>query len=194
MKSLLCFCALILVIGSAAPAHAYRINVLDPPTGIPVTSEPFSVVFTPCPANAANGCFFGVNETGSPISTLEIIFPNKGILLGQTPVCGHNGLSLFQSCTSQVINGYQVFFFNVGTIANMDPFLIQEEGISVVPDPNDPNGSSFPAGTSYSPAGFTPPAVAPEPNSIVLLSTGLLLGGFFFGRKSGLIPASLRSR
>jgi hypothetical protein len=150
MKSLICLCALILAIGSAAPAHAYRINVLDPPTGTSITSEPFNVVFTPCPTNAHNGCFFGQNNTGSPITTLEIIFPNTGIIANQNPVCSPNVLSIYTTGVCQVINGFQVFFFsglNIGTTSPSSDFLIEEEGLTFTT--NSDGHTNIPAGKTF---------------------------------------------
>jgi len=193
MKSLICFCALILVIGSAAPAHAYRINVLDPPAGQSITSEPFSVTFTPCSANPANGCFYGQNDTGSPLTTLEIYFPNVGLLANQTPNCSptSNPLAIFHLSSCAVQGGFQIFFFSVGTIGTVPPssdFLITIEGLTN----RDPNGGpSFPTGGAYSPVALSTPPTVPEPTSIVLLSTALLIGGFFLVKKRDLIPSSI---
>ena len=196
MKSLICFCALILVMSSAAPAHAYRINVLDPPisyTSVP--SEPFAVTFMPCPTNAANGCFYGQNDTLSPLTTLEVYFPNTGVLAHQAPTCPTltNPLSIFHSTSCAVQGGYQIVFFQTGTIGTIPPssdFIIQIEGLTVT----DSNGNPvFPTGGAYSPTTLSTPPTVPEPNSIVLLSTALLIGGFFFVKKRNLIQSPVNA-
>lgn len=183
-----------LACGSTGAANAYRINVLDPPTGQPIFSEPFNFVFTRCTPTSHNGCFSGQNDTGSPITTLELTFPSTAVFSTNPPsACSIVlGTAVLSSCQFLVQNGFQIFYFtglNIpsdGTAASN--FLITEEGIDPGPDPVD--NPIIPPVTTFSPTnGIVIPAAVPEPGSIVLLSTGLLIGGFFFARRRGLISA-----
>lgn len=208
MKYLISFCALILLIGSAAPAHAdYFVNIIAAPAGQPISSEPFNVALTPCPTSAANGCFFVQNATGNPITTLQIVFYSTGILQNQIGFDELNSLSLWQIGASESFipagpGGLTILFFDFGNtpIANTESFLIFERGVTF--SINSDGSTNFPVGiASFPPILTVPPfppgivpSTVPEPNSIVLLSTAFLVGIFFFGRKNGLLPDSLRYR
>jgi hypothetical protein len=177
--------------GITGAAKAYRINVLDPISTNHIYSEPFNVVLRACtPADlptslnpGANGCFSGENDTPNVLTTLEIIFPNQGILAGQPLVCSQTSVSIFNASSCGVYNGFQVFFFSGLDIKIGDAFLIVEEGVSPGPDPER---SLIPAAQATSPPALVIPSAVPEPSSIILLSTGLLIGGFFVARKRGL--------
>ncbi len=192
MKSLLSFCALLLFIGFSAPAHAYRINVLDAPPGTPILTQPFTFAFTRCNSASRAGCFDGQNETNAPLTTLQLTFPSTAVFAANAPTCSATqpATSLFTNCQTLVQNGYQIWFFSGGNIPSgnypADYFLIREEGI----DPGV-DGSGFPPGIASTPTHLTVPSTVPEPNSVVLLSTGLLLGGFLFTRKRNLLLGSV---
>jgi hypothetical protein len=210
MKLLLSLLALTLFFGSTAPAHAYRINVLDPYTTFDVTSQPFTAEFAACdpaefPPGVSSGefCFSGKNETGQTITTLELIVPDTGVFAGQNLDCSATSQSIFSASSCGVYNGYDVFFFSGLDIIthadvtnqnpNADSFLIIIDNLDLPPGTDPTDVTLPPAGASTPDALVIPPAAIPEPNSLVLLSTGLLIGGFFFARKRGLLPVPVNN-
>jgi hypothetical protein len=208
MKVLHAVFAIILLCGFTSLAKAdgidYRMNVLDPPLGsappsyplYTIFSQPFDVVFNLCIAGelppgsilqSGEGCFSAVNDTGAPLTSLEIVFTDSDGAAGQTPNCTfdstNNTMNIFSSPSCNEVNGYFVNIFqgNVGTpgaIANGESFVITEVGVPV---------DQFPANAAIVPLGFVPPT--PEPSSIVLLSTGVLMFGFVCVKRRKLLSA-----
>lgn len=192
------FCYLLLfalALGFTFPAKAYRINVLDPISTNKIYTEPFNVSLVACTSAelpfsnspGTHGCFSGENDTANILTTLQVVFPNLGILAGSPLVCSPTNLSIFNASSCGVFNNYQIFFFSGLHIDIGQAFLIVEEGINPGTDPEHP---LFPGGVGSSPTVLTVPNPVPEPTSIVLLSTALILGGFFFARKQILLPFS----
>lgn len=192
------FCYLLLfalALGFTFPAKAYRINVLDPISTNKIYTEPFNVSLVACTAAelpysnspGTHGCFSGENDTPNILTTLEVVFPNLGILAGSSLQCSKTNVSIFNASSCGVYSNYQIFFFSGLHINIGQAFLIVEEGINPGTNPENP---LFPGGVGSSPTVLTVPNPVPEPTSIVLLSTALILGGFFFARRQILLPFS----
>ena len=181
--------ALLGALGTAAKAAPvnFQVVVIDPPPSYlinPITSDSFTFSFSPCvsPGQVPSGtsyvgCFTGENATGHTLTSLSLFIPT---ITNGVDTCGFSGLGLdlFPSVVCTVTStGYELDFTggNIPTSNGHSPddaefnrdsvFTIAESGI-------DP--SAFPEVT----ADFNP---VPEPSSLLLLSTGALGGGLFFG-------------
>lgn len=173
--------ALVYGVAGSARADDFRMVVLDPPPAsfptFPIFSSPFTFTFAPCAVGQLptgtqgtyDGCFSGVNRTGEDWTSLTLNFSNNSALSDAAPaVCSLDGggLDIFAApgpgnCDLQSNQQY-VLIFNGGTLFNNENFVIAEFGV----DPSD-----FPEVT----ASFT--TVTPEPESLWLLSTGIVLAG-----------------
>jgi hypothetical protein len=165
------FCGL----SGIAKADDFQMVVIDPIGGSVITTTAFPFSFSPCaagevPSNPNNpntyiGCFVGENGTGVDLTSLQLLIPP---IPNQSAGCSPFGeqLDIFTSitCTSGP-NGYLVNFAG-GDIPLGGFFLIAEAGV-------DP--TVFPQVAAV--------ANAPEPGSLLLLSTGVLAIGFFFTRR-----------
>jgi hypothetical protein len=188
MKILRCLVVIALVCGCMGVAKAdpvdFHIKVLDPaPPPDPsytiflISSTSFSVSFTDCVAGelpggmTADGCFAGRNISGLNWDNLQLSFPDGGVLTGQPASCAlapSDNIFSSTDCPADPANGSYDLGFADGVIANGDYFFITEDG--VVP------ASDFPTGSAT--------VLTPEPGSIVLLSTGVLLFGcLIFGER-----------
>ncbi|MDE1178431.1 MAG: PEP-CTERM sorting domain-containing protein [Edaphobacter sp.] len=166
-----------------AKADDFRMVVLDPPPSsfptYPIFDSPFTFTFAPCAvgqlptgtAGTYDGCFSGVNRTGEDWTSLMLNFANNSALSDAAPaVCSLDGggQDIFAApgpgnCDLQDDEQY-VLIFSGGLLKNNENFVIAEQGV----DPSD-----FPEVT----ASFTTSAATPEPESLWLLSTGLLYAG-----------------
>jgi hypothetical protein len=126
-----------------------------PVTGLPTDGTAF-------------GCFVGTNNTGSPITSFTLIFNNAALDGGNCdttlpgtitpgPAFGISG------CKVDPAGGFDITFSG-GSIADSNQFIILEIGA----DPMDFVGTAT--------AGATP-----EPNSLILFSTGamMMMAAFF---------------
>ncbi len=201
MKFLHCLVLIALILGCTGLAKAdpvdFHIRVLDPdppadPPSYPlflISGTSFGVSFTPCIAGelkplgaTADGCFAGRNVSGLDWNGLDMSFPDGGVLAGQPASCAPAlSFNIFSAtdCPVNPANGSYDLGFSDGIIHNGDYFFITEDG--VVPPENFPHGLVT-AST----------AMTPEPASMVLLSTGVLLFGcLLYGERSRALRASL---
>jgi hypothetical protein len=172
----------------------FHIKVLDPlpPADpsyplYPITSTSFSISFSPCIAGelpsgmTADGCFAGRNLSGLTWTGLDMSFPAGGVLAGQPASCApapSDNIFSATDCPVDPANGSYDLGFDDGIIRSGDYFFITEDG--VVPP------SDFPIGS------VTATVLTPEPASMVLLSTGVLLFGcLLYGERSRMLRSSL---
>lgn len=191
MRMMRCLFAIALVCGVAGSAKAddFRMVVLDPPPAsfptFPIFDSPFTFTFAPCAVGQLptgtlgtyDGCFSGVNRTGQDWTSLTMNFSNNSALSNAAPAnCSLDGggLDIFAapgegSCDLQSNQQY-LLIFNGGILTNNENFVIAEQGV----DPND-----FPEVT----ASFTTASTVPEPESLWLFSTGIVLAGSFLSKR-----------
>ncbi|MCU1223217.1 MAG: sorting protein [Edaphobacter sp.] len=184
MRMLRCLVAVALVCGLAGVAKAdqmdFHMVVLDPFATTPIFTTPFQFTFEPCvagqlPTNVNGsymGCFSGVNRTGNDWAGMELSFTNTAALGSQPAGCALDGSTdFYQSATCSLTpDGSEYFLdFTIGSIPNNGSFVIAEDGV----DPSD-----FPMVSAT-----IIRTVTPEPGSIWLMSTGILMVGFFFAKR-----------
>ena len=134
-----------------------------------------------CPNNITSdlpyGCYIGDNLTGETINSLSLIFTGAPFP-GQVPSCDANGQdnvpSVFLVVTCQQVGNTYVLDFAGGPgVPTGTDFVLFEEG-------EDP--AAF--------QGTGTVTVTPEPDSILLFSTGVMFFGLFAFWKSRLASAS----
>jgi hypothetical protein len=170
-------------IAKADPVDFHMV-VVDPPTPsnptfsvTDITSSPVIVSFTDtCSIDGSSvptfdGCAAFINGTGSALTSLDLDMPNSGLAANQMPNCSTSGTGtdFFSSafCPSPAPGADYIIDFSGGSIPPDTYFVIAESGVDVSTTPW--------TGTL---------TTTPEPSSIWLLSTGvLLLGGFFFYKR-----------
>ncbi|WP_433974541.1 hypothetical protein [Tunturiibacter lichenicola] len=164
----------------------FHMSVLDPPQQLNYTSidntDPFAVSFSACPQIIkATACFTGFNDTNTTFTSLSLVFDNStnpkdpsdfiNFLNGQTPTCDTTpALSLFgsSSCSLNEAETQYLLSFSGGSgIAPGQFFFIAETG---------PTAAAFGTGTGV--VGITP-----EPDSLLLFATGVMMAGLFFFRQ-----------
>jgi hypothetical protein len=190
MKSLRVLLALsMLFCGLSIHARAdgidFRATVLDGPndclndnTGCnihdPSATLTLALSQAACPNNVTSdlpyGCYVGDNLTGETITSLSLIFTG-GPYEDQTPSCDSAGQgnvpSVFLVVTCQQVGSTYVLDFAGGTgVPTGTDFVFFEEGA----DPSLFNGT-----------GTITVAVAttPEPDSVLMLATGVMMAGLF---------------
>jgi hypothetical protein len=180
MKMLRCLIAIVLVYGltGVAKADDFQMIVIDPFTGPytinPITTTSVTFSFTECeepgqiPAGADyDGCFTGQNETGSILTSLQMIVP---LIAGQTAGCAPSGtgLDIFSvtSCGFSPDGSEYILDFSGGSIQLNETFTIAEDGVDA--DVYPEVAATFDA---------------PEPSSIWLLSSGILTICLVFGSR-----------
>ncbi len=170
---------LLLVCGLPRASYAFNLGILDPSSSTyDYTGSPLNISFTSSAcgfgAPADEGCATIANDTGATLTSLIVNVPASDLVGQNTETCSS---TLFTSCLVSDINNGATYQFDftggdipASTLNNCDQddntFLIEETGVT-------PSGIT---------ASLDPPmSVAPEPASIWLLSSGiLLLGGFLY--------------
>jgi hypothetical protein len=192
MRILRYMVAVSLFCGLTAAANAaqvsFQVIVIDPPPSNliqPITSDSFTFSFAPCvsPGQVPQGtsyvgCFTGENSTGHTLTSLQMFIPT---IPGLGVDCGKSttGLDLFATVACTTVQGGYILDFEGGNIPtsighNPDDANFNRDSVFTIAEGGvDP--SSFPEVT----ASFNSPipATTPEPNSLLLLATGLLTGG-----------------
>lgn len=183
MRVFRCLLAIAIICGFPGLANAdsvdFHMSVLDPPPPAfpvqPIFSTPFTFSFTTCSVGelpgggTADGCFAGVNRSGQDWTNLQITFENNAVLGGQTPSCALTGSNnIFSDTDCSLDNSTYILTFTNGLLQNNDFFFITEDG--VIP----PEGFGVGTGTVVG------AAATPEPGSVLLLSTGIVLFGLLF--------------
>ncbi len=155
----------------------FNMGVQDPPACTQFcgfSSSPFQFNFGAClDPGEADGCLYGQNITGGPWTSMTFLVPDTGYIADtqQTASCSTGGLFRTENCPPDPQNGYFVLTFSDGTIQNDQVFLITETGVPY---------ADFPTVTVYFNGG---PAATPEPNSLLLLATGVLALGWVGSRR-----------
>lgn len=196
MKFFCRFFALALILGMTGLANAgtldFKMNVLDGPiTGDYIEgTAPFAVSFGACPLNLTNagalGCFDGYNDTSYTLTSLNLTFTNTtsstspndffNYLNGQTPDCAATAVfDVVSTCYLSTDKTTYVLDFSGGTgIPAATTFFIAEYGV---------NPNAFQGGMGQV-------TLSPEPSSILLLGTGVLMVGMLLARRRMASPFS----
>jgi hypothetical protein len=194
---ILCLIAVVLFCGSVAShAQNFHVQVLDPvcvtdpdaactilgpdlgvPFGINLTASTCADQgVTGLPEDTPFGCFVGTNNTGVALTSVALKFSNSGLEGGtcDTDLFGTQPAAAFASSSCSNPGGSEFdLLFTGGSINNTRQFVIVEVGA-------DP--SLF--------DGFATVANTPEPDSLLLLSTGaMMMAGGLFLKKRRLLTA-----
>jgi hypothetical protein len=175
MKIIRFLAVIALLIASSGMAKAYVIGVLDPVSGPGYsTVEPgqtFPLTFiNDCWVFGINaqGCFFGLNVSDQPLTTLNLTIPG---IKGQTADCQTVG-TLFADATCTETDDVYTLDFSGGTgIGACTYFVIYENGV---------NAADFPAGSAVADP-------TPEPGSLWLALSGTGTLGYFVRRRRRLL-------
>lgn len=183
-------CGLTSLVAKADPVD-FKASVLDGPvTGFDITSlAPFPVIFGTCPTSiTGDGCFLGINKTGVAITTLSLIFPDTGALGGQPVTCDTSVPgSIFSSANCSLSNNGTIYTldFSGGSIPPCTMSHHDDEGDD---DDDHPTCGSFyivetGVDPSVFPEGTGIPNAVPEPDTMLLLSTGIATMGTLIARR-----------
>jgi len=178
----------------------FRFQVLDPPsfTGTIITSPTLGdVTFSNCPAgfltsipSGGDGCFFGLNATGQTITAVNLFFENTSDSPGITGLDSQpagcetgtpddiNGsfteaFGIAPTCSIQQDGNYELTY-------TMGPGVPPGNTLILVELDADPNAFVTPSNDTDT---VTLAAATPEPDSIALLSTGVLCIGLVVAKR-----------
>lgn len=198
MKSLLrVLFILALFCGVSSFAHAdavdFHVEVLDPVCTVssPIVctvvdpSVPFSVTFTTAtcslffgsPAPPTNGCFEVINATAESFTSLDITLTGFGSATFDCPTTGTSPASIFSN--SNCGPGEDLSFFG-------GPGLTPTKTLAVVIQITDQGVADGLTIDDFSGTATINSTPTPEPDSLLLLSTGAMMmaGGLFMKRRS----------
>jgi hypothetical protein len=173
-----------------AEAVGFQMVVIDPTysgnyTINTITTTTFPFTFSECESPGQlpqgvsyDGCFTGQNETGGTITSLTVDIP----LTAGPASCGFSTTvaNLFStvSCAPNSNNTDSVLTFSGGDVVEGELFTLAESGVDVTVTPI--------------PQGSVVAAISPEPDSLLLLSTGVLSVGAFFHRRQRIFASATR--
>lgn len=212
MKRMLRYLAVLVFMcgfASAARADDFQMVVIDPNVAAtPIYSNDFSITLTPCTSAQLDGlspstylgCFTGENESGSPLTSLQLLIPvfdyNNQV---DQPGCSPVTQDIFADISCGFTNNNQDYYvdFSGGSIpsssANNNCWCGNDDTQhSAEVELCNPDSIFTIAVAGVPPSSFPTdiPVVAntPEPNSLCLMLTGLLAGGLcVFGRRRSLV-------
>lgn len=211
MRTLRCLLAMSLITGLSGMAKAddFQMVVIDPlPKPVPIFKNSFTATLTKCSFghNDYVGCFSGENETGAPITSLKILIPVFEYHGAQTAGCAAFGFDgtyedifSIRSCDTTPDGKSFILNFSGGIIPVAGTDCDHDGDGGKKSNEDDEVCSVFTIAEAGVPAADFPTlhvtANAPEPDSLLLLSTGVLSGGFFLAnwRRRTLSPASFES-
>ena len=168
-----------------AQSDDFKFQVLDPlGPGAPLSGSPFTFTLAmgACPTEVQDfaaadndsqyGCFLGTNDSGSTITSFNLVFSNELGLNSQPSTCLNSGSedlnpAFGSSSCSLLTFGYDLSYFGGAGLAPGATVALVEYGA-------DPADFGVGEGTV---------TLAPEPSSILLLSTGTLCVGVMLFRK-----------
>ena len=195
--------AMAFALSGVVQAHAFKLGVLDAGPGVDYYGTPLTdLILGSCGTGTTSteGCVTIENETGSLLTSFQLTFSTSNLgPMNQTFTCGTG--TLFADCSVTNLGGgnYSLVFSGGTGVPSDTNSMSMEEDQKESQDSDDSSADTFTIqenGLPYSDFASTPFTVVsetPEPSSIWLMSTGvLLLGGFFYyTRRSGLGGRSL---
>jgi hypothetical protein len=133
------------------------------------------------PEGTPYGCFLGTNATGQPITSLDLSFLTEP-LGSQDASCSTGGVPGFPGAfTSQECSVgptvYDLSFGGGSGLPELSSFIIFETGA----DPADFEDGSGSVG------------VTPEPDSLLLFGTGVMMAGLFLARQRRMTATKVQS-
>jgi hypothetical protein len=142
--------------------------VADPTASFPVTFTSGTCALEGLPSGSTDGCLIVVNDTFLTFTSLDVTFPGLGSLTFDCPTS--NPASIFASSTCTSSGGIDDLFFSGGDgLPGGQIMVIVENGV----DPDLFSGTGT-VGTA-----------TPEPESLLLLSTGMIMmtAGLFVNKR-----------